>query len=208
MTRDAHNIFEEYREIAPGVWRDVEDVQKPVSSGSAFAIVIVQAENSVPTRIGKVWWGRLPEKPEVVFDQIFRQTFVANENAQHIIEMLRFSKFSLNEMYPKGVTTFKDLRLKSARVRRLGSANEYIECCCRRSAGMFGLKRLEMYFYVCPAQYTEDPDASPYPVVSLALERLLGAASDRDLMLFKRIHEAFARQPIEHYTVDQLGYEP
>lgn len=29
MNRDVHKIFEEYKEIAPGVWRDVEDVATP-----------------------------------------------------------------------------------------------------------------------------------------------------------------------------------
>ena len=39
MNRDTHNIFEEYREIAPGVWRDVEDIAtEPVVNEHQFCI--------------------------------------------------------------------------------------------------------------------------------------------------------------------------
>ena len=37
MNRDTCNIFEEYREIAPGVWRDVEDIApQPANSPSGW----------------------------------------------------------------------------------------------------------------------------------------------------------------------------
>ena len=44
MNRDTYNIFEEYREIAPGVWRDVEDVATEPMDQSSHRFRVVEIE--------------------------------------------------------------------------------------------------------------------------------------------------------------------